>query len=301
MINASTFRFNNTTHSTTLRGAVMAAIAAACAMAVSAPLYAQSAPANEKKNEGPWNVSVGLFAVTAPEYEGGKRRVTSALPDLNISYRTDNWGTFGAGSKSRGVSWTVIDKEQYSFGVALGGDAGRSEKDGTGFRPGGKRLRGLGEIKASAEFGVFGHVMAGIPIHLQIMKGAGDGKPDGKDFSFKGHGGTHAHLGTEIPLELTKELGLSFSAGVNWADKKYTQTYFGVTAAQAARSGFRQYNVKGGVKSVDIGVALNYKIDKNWSATAGLTYSQLQGDAAKSPVTEKKGQPSALIGVNYTF
>jgi outer membrane scaffolding protein for murein synthesis (MipA/OmpV family) len=27
----------------------------------------------------------------------------------------------------------------------------------------------------------------------------------------------------------------------------------------------------------------------------------LQGDAAKSPVTEKKGQPSALIGVNYTF
>jgi MipA family protein len=301
MINASAFRFNTTTNSTVLRSVLMAAIAAACAITVSAPLHAQSAQTNEKKNEGPWNVSVGLFAVTAPEYEGGKRRVTSALPDLNISYRTDNWGTFGAGSKSRGVAWTIIDKEQYSFGIALGGDAGRTEKDGTAFRPGGKRLRGLGEIKASAEFGVFGHVVAGIPIQMQIMKGAGDGKRDGKDFSIKGHGGTHAHLGTEIPWELTKELSLSFSAGVNWADKKYTQAYFGVTPEQSARSGFKQYNVKGGVKSVDFGVGLNYQLDKNWGINAGVSYIQLQGDAAKSPITEKKGQPGAVLGMTYKF
>jgi MipA family protein len=301
----STLLFNNRTRQIPslpllpLRFAAVAAIAFVCSSA--APAFAQMSLTNEKKNEGPWSASVGLFAATMPEYEGAKRRVSSALPDFNLSYRSDDWGTFGVGSKSRGVSWTVIDKEQYSLGFAIGGSAGRTEKNGTAFRPGSKRLQGMGEIKAAEEYGVFGRVVAGIPISLQIMKGSGDSKPDAKNFSIKGHGGTHVQLGTEIPCPITTDLGLSFSAGLNWADKKYTQTYFGVTSAQAARTRFKQFTTKGGIKSVELGVALNYKIDKNWSAVTNLTYSQLRGDAAKSPVTEKKSQPIAAIGVNYTF
>jgi MipA family protein len=273
-------------------------VSIACVAAISSsPVHAQI-----KKDEGPWSVSLGLFVTSSPDYEGGKKRVTSALPDFNLSYRTKDFGTFGVGSKSRGASWTIIDKEEYSFGIAIGGDAGRTDKkEGTAFRPGSKRLLGLGEIKSSAEFGVFGHVVAGIPINLQIMKGTGDGKPDSNDFSIKGHGGTRAELGTEIPWKLNESFTLSFSSSLSWADKKYTQTYFGVTSAQAARSNFKEYNAKGGVKSVSIGVGLNYQFDKNWAANAGLTYSQLQGNAAKSPIIEKKSQPSALIGIGYTF
>jgi MipA family protein len=275
---------------------LMVLIASVAAIS-SSPVQAQI-----KKDEGPWSVSLGLFVTSSPEYEGGKKRVTSALPDFNLSYRTKDFGSFGVGSKSRGASWTIIDKEEYSFGIAIGGDAGRTDKkDGTAFRPGSKRLLGLGEIKASAEFGMFGYVVAGIPINLQIMKGAGDGKADSKDFSIKGHGGTHAELGTEIPWKLNESLTLSFSSNVSWADKKYTQTYFGVTAAQAARSNFKEYNSKGGVKSVSVGVGLSYQIDKNWSANAGLSYSRLQGNAAKSPIIEKKGQPGAVLGVGYNF
>jgi MipA family protein len=278
-------------------------VSIACLTAVSNSAVAQmNSPASNKKDDSPWRLSLGLFVSSSSDYEGGKKRVTSALPDFNLSYRTKDFGTFGVGSKSRGASWTIIDKEEYSFGIALGGDAGRTDKkDGSAFRPGSKRLLGLGEIKSSAEFGVFGHIVAGVPISLQIMKGIGDGKTDSKDFSIKGHGGTRAELGVEIPLPLTESLTLSLSPSVSWADKKYTQTYFGVTSAQAARSNFKQYNAKGGVKSVNFGVGLNYQIDKNWSANAGLTYSQLQGDAAKSPIIEKKGQPSALIGIGYTF
>lgn len=282
-----------------LRYAAVAAIA--CVFSSAAPTFAQTTVTNDKKSEGPWTASVGLFAVTMPEYEGAKRRVSSALPDFNLSYRSDDWGTFGVGSKSRGISWTVIDKEQYSLGFTIGSSTVRTEKNGTAFRPGSKRLQGMGEIKAAEEYGVFGHVVAGIPIKLQIMKGTGDAKPDAKNFSIKGHNGTYAQLGTEIPCSITTDVSLSFSAGLNWADKNYTQTYFGVTSAQAARTRFKQFTTEGGIKSVELGVALNYKIDKNWSAVTNLTYSQLRGDAAKSPVTEKKSQPMAAIGVNYTF
>jgi MipA family protein len=303
----STLLFNHRTRQTALPALRLAAVATiACVFSSAAPTFAQptstnTTSTNDKKSEGPWNASVGLFAVTMPEYEGARRRVSSALPDFNLSYRTDDWGTFGVGSKSRGVSWTVIDKEQYSLGFTIGGSTVRTEKNGTAFRPGGKLLKGMGEIKATEEYGVFGHVVAGIPIRLQIMKGSGDGKPDAKNFATKGHAGTHAQLGTEIPCAITTDVGLSFSAGLNWADKKYTQTYFGVTSAQAARSRFKQFTTKGGIKSVELGVALNYKIDKNWSAITNLNYSQLRGDAATSPVIEKKSQPMAAIGVNYTF
>ena len=276
---------------------------AAISQTASAQTSAQAGTqTKDKKDESPWNVSLGLFVATAPEYEGGKKRVASALPDFNLSYRTQDFGTFGIGSKSRGASWTIIDKEEYSFGIALGGAAGREDKkDGTAFRPGSARLRGMGEIKASAEFGVFGHILAGVPISLQIMKGTGDGKPDSNNFSIKGPGGTRAELGVEIPWKLDEQFTLSFSHSVSWADKKYTQTYFGVTNAQAARTNFKEYTAKGGIKSLNFGVGLNYQIDKHWSANAGVSYSQLQGSAAKSPITEKKGQPGAVVGIGYTF
>lgn len=272
--------------------------AALSAGVISLSAGAQAIP---KKDESPWSVSVGLFAISTPEYEGGKRRVNGVLPDFDISYKTKDWGKFGVGSKSRGVSWTILDEEAYSFGIMLGGDTGRSEKDGTVFRPGSKRLRGLGEIKSAGEVGVFGHVVLGVPLSLQVTRGLGDEKQDSKNFSFKGHRGTRIEFGSEIPFKLSDSLTLSVSPSISWADKSYTQRYFGVTAAQSARSGFKAFNAEGGIKSVNIGAGLNYQIDKNWSANAGVTFHQLRGSAAKSPITEQKRQASALLGVNYAF
>lgn len=273
-------------------------LAALSAAAVSLSATAQTIA---KKDEGPWSVSLGLFAVTSPEYEGAKRRVSGVLPDFDISYKTQSWGRFGVGSKSRGASWTILDEEAYSFGIMLGGNAGRSEKEGTVFRPGSKRLRGLGEIKSAGEVGVFGHIVLGVPLSLQVTRGLGDEKQDAKNFSFKGHRGTQVEFGSEIPFKLSDSLTLSVSPSVSWADKSYTQRYFGVTAAQSARSGFKAFNADGGIKSVNVGVGLNYQFDKNWSANAGVTFQQLRGSAAKSPITEQKRQASALLGVNYSF
>jgi MipA family protein len=279
-----------------LRSSTIFAALSACIVSISAA--AQTAT---KKDEGPWSVSVGLFAISTPEYEGGKRRVNGVLPDFDISYKTQDWGKFGVGSKSRGVSWTILDKEEYSFGILLGADTGRSEKEGTAFRPGSKRLRGLGEIKSAGEVGVFGHVVFGVPLSLQVTRGLGDEEPDSKNLSIKGHRGTRIEFGSEIPFKLTDTLTLSVSPSVSWADKNYTQTYFGVTSAQSARSGFKAFKADGGIKSLNIGVGLNYQIDKNWSANAGVTFQQLRGSAAKSPITEQKRQANALLGVSYAF
>ncbi len=260
------------------------------------------AQAVDKKDSSPWQVSAGLGLVSTPDYEGSKKSISGITPDINVSYKTNGLGTFAIGSKARGVSWTPIETDAYSFGISLGFDAGRVDtKDGTLFRPGSKRLKGMGEIKSSAEIGVFGHVNAGIPLTLAVTKGLGDGKADAITGSVKGHGGSRIELGAEIPWQISSNLGMSFVPNIVWADKKYNQTYFGVTAAQAARSGFAAYSAGAGLKSVGLTVGANYKIDSNWSASAVASFNQLQGDAAKSPLVQKKLQNTFTVGVSYTF
>jgi MipA family protein len=263
------------------------------------PAGAQS---SEKKDAGPWDVSVGASVVSTPEYEGAKKSTSSLVPNLSLSYKTQGYGTFSLGGKGLGAAWTIIDKEDYSFGLSLGASQGRSDaKDGTALRPGSKRLRGMGEIKSAAELGVFGHVNAGLPIMLAVVRGSGDGKADTKDRSVRGHGGTRIELSTEFPWQISSNFGLSFSPNIVWGDKKHNQTYFGVTSVQAANSSFKAYDAGAGIKSVGLAVGAEYKFTPNWSATAALALNQLQGDAAKSPLVQKKAQTTVAAGVSYKF
>lgn len=270
--------------------------------ATASPVFAQDAAKPSTKSTSPWEISVGAAIATSSDYEGGKKTVSGLVPNVNIRYKTDSYGTFGLGGKGLGLSWTAIDTDAYSLGVSLGANTGRKDnKDGTLLSPGSKRLTGMGEIKSSADFSVFGHYTVGVPIMLQLTKNTGDGKADAKDGSFKGHGGTEISLSTEIPIPVTSAVTLSVSPSLNWADSKYMQTYFGVTAAQSAKSGFKQYKADGGIKSVALSLGANYRFDKNWAANVGVTFTQLQGNAGKSPLVERKGQTSVLAGVNYTF
>jgi MipA family protein len=260
-----------------------------------------NAQTSEKSNS-PWSVSLGAGVVSVPEYEGASKRVTSLAPDLNISYKTRDYGSISLGAKGRGLSWTIVEQDAYSFGIGLQGDAGRTDsKDGTAFKPGSKRLLGMGEIKPSFELTAFGHVTLGVPLYLQVSKGASAGQPDAGNFSTKGPGGTHIELSSEIPYEVSKSLSLSLTPTISWADAKFTQSYFGVTAAQAARSGFAEFKAKGGIRSVGVSLGANYKVDPNWSVNATASISQLQGDAGRSPLTQKKGQAVAGVGVSYKF
>lgn len=280
----------------------MFSVKVACRLALATSLLSLGAVAiaqtAQKKNQSPWEISAGLGLSTGTEYEGASKRVTGLAPSFNIGYRTDGFGTFAAGA--RGLSWTAIDNEDYSFGVAISPSARRVDnKDGTAIRPGSKRLKGMGEIKSAADVSIYGHVTAGLPIELEIKRNMGDGKLKNK--AFEGHGGTTISLGTTLPYEVMPKLTLSFSPKLVWADQKYTQAFFGVTAAQSAASGFKTFKADGGIKSIDIDFGAKYQIDKNWTASGGINYSVLRGDAAKSPIVQKKASTGLYAGVNYQF
>lgn len=56
-------------------------------------------------------------------------------------------------------------------------------------------------------------------------------------------------------------------------DQKYTERYFGVTAEQSSRSGFRAFKPKAGLKEIGVNVELIHQTDRQWGAAAGVTYS----------------------------
>jgi MipA family protein len=108
-------------------------------------------------------------------------------------------------------------------------------------------------------------------------------------------------LGSEIPFDITSTLSGFVAPSIVWADARYNQSYFGVTAEQSARSGFKAYTAKAGLKSVGLAAGLNYKLSPQWSLNTAVSLSQLTGEAGKSPLVQKKAQASMNAGFAYTF
>ena len=72
-------------------------------------------------------------------------------------------------------------------------------------------------------------------------------------------------------------------------------------AAQSASSGLPQYSAQSGVNAVNFNVAANYQLSAQWGLGARFTTSRLRGDAANSPITEKKAQNTFGVFASYRF
>jgi outer membrane protein len=89
-----------------------------------------------------------------------------------------------------------------------------------------------------------------------------------------------------------------------WASEDYMSSYFGIDAANAARSGLDQFNANEGFKDVGLGGALGYRFLDRWSVTALASYARLLDDAADSPVVDDAGDANQFFGgalINYRF
>ena len=86
-----------------------------------------------------------------------------------------------------------------------------------------------------------------------------------------------------------------------WGDGKSMQRYFGVTPQQAAATGFPAFDAGAGTRSMQAGLLGDVDLAKHWIGLWGVTYQQLQGDAADSPLTQDRNNWYANAGVAYRF
>jgi len=233
---------------------------------------------------------IGAGAAYSPTYVGAKESRSHAvlLPDLR--YRK---GAFEA-STLGGLRYWAVERPDFQFALTLGADAGREDHKVKGFlgQSGSDRLRGMGKIKASGELGVAGSWSGlGLPLNFELKTALGK----------QGHGGTLASKGRLLPKLASGPLELGAEVSLGFADTRYLQSYYGVSAAQAAATSFKEFHPKAGLYGAYLGLSARYKLSDSMSLMANASYHRVLGDAAKSPLVKRKGAPTVLVGLGYTF
>ncbi len=268
-------------------------IAAAFLLALPLAAAAQQPPAQRPGSPaGPapkkdWDIRIGGAAFYQPKYEGSDQYKASALPLLMINYRDL---VFLRGTTLGVNAFTaqgVRPGDKLQIGPLLNYRFGRDESDSDD-------LRGMGDIDGAVELGGFvnygfGPWSAG----LTVLRDVSDSH-DGLTAKFSG--------GHRLPLGPKWMLRSEFFA--TWADENYNKAFFGVTAAQSARSGLRQYQPDGGFKDAGVTLDLDYRLTEKWSLTGRAGYKRLLGDVADSPLVKDRGTPNQLstgVFVGYRF
>ena len=224
--------------------------------------------------------TVGLAVVAGHAYMGSDERRTRAYPA--IDYR---WASGWFAGTTNGVGYNFSRQAGVQYGVRLTADFGRDESRSA-------VLRGLGDVDARPEIGAFYNLQPTAHIFLtsSLRYGAGQGRD-----------GLLLDLGAGLNAQVAPAWRLGAGVAATWANAAYTQSYFGVDAAQAARSGRGVYTAGAGVRDVRVSVSATYAITPRASATAALSYGRLQGDAARSPIVRDRAGVNGVLAVAYAF
>jgi MipA family protein len=233
---------------------------------------------SQKKEIGNWKFEVGGGAMYGTKYEGSDQYELRAVPQISAEYKE---GLFFA-NPADGIGSYPLQGENYKVGASIGLDFGRSEDDSDD-------LRGMGDVDMSATANLMGEYDSGpIKFTAKVTKGNDD------------YGMTvEADMGTMF--RATEKLMIMGKVGAKWADENNMATYFGVSPAQAARSGYAQYTADAGFKSVGVTVGGFYSISESWDVMLMVSADQLIGDAADSPLVKQKFQPMTMFSVGYKF
>jgi outer membrane protein len=247
------------------------------------PAGAQERPSDESDS---WQFTLGAGAISRPKFPGSSSRETLGIPLVNASYGRYFLGGAPGTGLPFGLGARLVNTPEWQFGVVLGPDIRKPRKESDD-----ARLKGLGDISSTAHAGLFGGYRHGwFGVRGNVITDAG-----GK------HEGTLASLEFEARYELLPGLSVSAGPGLTWADRKYTQTFFGIDAAQSANSGRSEYSAQAGVNSLRFSVGADYHIDSHWFVGGRVEAARLHGDARNSPITESASQNSYSIFSGYRF
>jgi outer membrane scaffolding protein for murein synthesis (MipA/OmpV family) len=252
---------------------------------------AQSGPADNDRTKGVHGY-LNLGAGVAPDYEGSQDYRPIPVIAGKLGYNA--FYVEARGPELRANVMPKLLPFGFDFGPALGYRFGRDDVENN-------RVDRLRDIDGSVEAGAFAKVYTGglmqqgdeLAFEVEGLTGVGDKRT-----------GTTIKFGPSYSFSPLEDVRLGFHASATWADDRYNETYFGVDANDALRSGLSTYDAKGGIKDVGLSMDVTYMWTESWGLTGMVGVTQLVGDAADSPIVDDAGsatQGIATLGVVYSF
>jgi outer membrane scaffolding protein for murein synthesis (MipA/OmpV family) len=255
------------------------AVVALLAGGVSGVALAQGGSLSEQDATRQFVVDLGVGAMVKPRYEASDSYLVYPFPLISVGrFYVPGFGQVVDGRRRTGVYFYP------SFGFV----GERKASDTTD-------LTGTNTINWALELG-FGAGVRGE--HWRAFAELRQG--------FNGHTGQVGQLGVDGILYPGEKWELSFGPRAEFASSNYMDTYFGVSAAEAAASGGRltAYDPGGaGFKAVGLEGRLSYDLNDDVRLHLQGGYKRLVGDAADSPIADvgSKNQFSIGLGATYRF
>lgn len=254
-----------------------------------APLMAAGVARAEDSDRDGLSLSLGAAGVYRPEFKGSKDYELKPLPFVGLRYGRGDYYVALEGGALRA---NVLPGGFLEFGPIISYERGRKDDIKN------LAVRGLGEIDAAINGGVFARkrfeVGGGdLTIGAQVLTDTG-----------KVHKGMLATAGLDYDRQLNDRWSVGLSLSTTWADRKYMQTYYGVSRAGGLASGLSPYAADAGIENVEAGASVRYRINDRWSALAHGSYGRLVDSAADSPIVAREGsanQGQLVIGLIYSF
>jgi len=230
-----------------------------------------------------YRVAAGTGA--RPDYEGSNNYDPYPIGNLKVWWDDGRYaelvGAQSSGSALR-LAGNLIPNYPIEFGPVL---QYRMKRDNV--QSG--RVDALGEVDAAVEAGVTAAYRM-----EQWMLGA----TWVYDISSK-YEGHLLELAGGYEEKLSSNLEVSLTAASTWASDGYMDTYFGVSAADAAViPGYTAHNPDAGFKDVGGRMALAWAGDNwgGWKLIASFSYFRLLDDAEDSPVVDESGDANQYFG-----
>lgn len=253
-----------------------------------APAFALPASATAQTRE--WSGDIAIGAGARPDYLGSKDMEATPYVTGRLNY-----GSFYLDLQGDSLKLNLSPFEGWSFGPSLDSQSKRDDSVKS------VAVGRMTPIDDALEAGVFvGYARGGVFSANDKLGAELSYMADTSDTYGGGYG--------EAKLTYGKQINDRWSVGsslkATYVDKKYAQTYFGVSSADALASGLPTYTLKGGVRDLTLGLKATYRLNDRWSVSALGNYKRLLGDFADSPVVKIEGKPDQfLVGaaVGYSF
>lgn len=236
---------------------------------------------NRLDSHSTWDVTLGAGAVAEPRYEGSKHYILNPIPYVAIRY--DDLFSIGVD----GIRWNVIHSNGLHVGPLLSYSGGRSTGDDV-------LLQNLDNIQSSINAGAFATYKLG---HFEFLAQA-------QQAILHEHNGLFGKIGVTyqepFPLFHRKAI-LEIGPQIEFANRQYDDTWFGITQAESLRSGLREFSPGAGVKDLGLQSSLTLQYSPHILFRGIVNIKELVGDAADSPLTTGKTQFFMGVGVGYRF
>ena len=118
----------------------------------------------------------------------------------------------------------------------------------------------------------------------------------------RSHSGIVADVAVDAFKDITPSVRVSGGPRISFASADYFEAYYGVNAAESAASGLSEYDPDGGIKSIGVGGAYDWKATEKLTTSVFSEYSRLMGAAADSSLVEERGSPNQFtFGVSAAY